>query len=102
MAVSLDGELWERALHGCDNPICASVFVAGDFGLIHRTRGSQWRTWSGWAAAVAAVAGGRSGGRAAVLERRERLVALRAAVRDGWDAEAARDALFGTGVSALW
>jgi hypothetical protein len=106
LAVSLKGEPlqpWERALHGCDNPICARPSAAGDLGLIHLTGGSQRENMERMGRR------GRGGGRrtirrgrAGLLERRERSVALRAAVRDGWDAVAVRDALCGTAQPMLW
>ena len=85
LAVSLRGELlqpWERALHGCDNPICVRVSVAGEVGLLHLTGGSQRENMERMGRR------GRGGGRRPIrrgqgglLERRERSVALRAAVR---------------------
>lgn len=106
LAVSLEGELlqpWEHALHGCDNPICARVSVTGEVGLLHLTGGSQRENMERMGRR------GRGGGRrpirrgrGGVLERRERSVALRAAVRHGWDADAVRDALCGTAHPTLW
>ena len=106
LAASLGGEPlppWERALHGCNNPICVRVSVAGEVGLLHLTGGSQRDNMEQMGRR------GRGGGRrpirrgrGGVLERRERSVALRAAVRDGWDAEAVRDALCGTAHPTLW
>jgi hypothetical protein len=106
LAVSLKGEPlqpWVRALHSCDVPICARVSVAGDIGLLHLTGGSQRDNMERMGRR------GRGGGRRPIrrgeagrLERRERSVALRAAVRDGWDAEAVRVALCGTAHPRLW
>lgn len=106
LAASLDGKPLdprERALHGCDNPICVRVSVAGEVGLLHLTGGSQRENMEQMGRR------GRGGGRrpirrgrGGVLERRERSVALRAAVRDGWDAVEVRDALSGTAHPTLW
>jgi hypothetical protein len=106
LSVSLRGELlqpWQRALHGCDNPICARVSVAGEVGLLHLMTGSQRENmeWMG----RRGRGGGRRPirrGRAGLLERRERSVALRAAVRHGWDSDPVRDALGGLSHPTLW
>ena len=106
LAASLEGELlepWVRALHGCDNPICARVSAAGDVGLIHVIGGSQRENMERMGRM--GRGGGRrpiQRGRAGLLERRERSVALREAVRDGWDAVAVREALCGTAHPTLW
>ena len=72
-----------KALHECDDPLCKRVseaHVAGDLG----------RTPSGRRAAVGG--GGRpiKRGENGRLDRRARSVALRAAVRNGWDGAAGR------------
>ena len=44
LAVSLEGEVlptWERALHGCDVPLCVRVSAPGELGLRHVFAGSQ-------------------------------------------------------------
>ena len=44
LAVSLKGEVlpgWERALHGCDVPLCVRVSEPGELGLRHVFAGSQ-------------------------------------------------------------
>jgi hypothetical protein len=41
LAVSLEGEVlptWERALHGCDVPLCVRVSVPGELALRHCVR----------------------------------------------------------------
>jgi hypothetical protein len=106
LAASLHGEPLdprERAIHGCDNPICVRVSTPGELGLLHVTGGSQRENMEQMGRR------GRGGGRrpirrgrGGVLERRERSVALRAAVRDGWDADAVRDALSGPSHPMLW
>jgi hypothetical protein len=106
LSVSLKGEVllsWERALHGCDVPLCVRVSEPGELGLRHVFAGSQRDNMEQMGRS------GRGGGRlairrggAGVLARRERSVALRAAVRGGWNAEAVADALGGVGEPTLW
>jgi hypothetical protein len=100
LAVSLKGALlepWVFGLHGCDNPICTRVSGADERGLKHLTPGTQRENMERMGRM------GRGGGRRPIqrgrpglLERRERSVALRAAVRGGWDADAVREALSAT------
>ena len=77
------------ALHECDNPICIRV---GDG---HVTAGTQSENMARM------VRMGRGGAQRSLRqgdargERRERSVALREAVRDGWDPEAVEAALLG-------
>ncbi|WP_425437059.1 hypothetical protein [Mycobacterium aquaticum] len=96
-------EPWERALHGCDNPVCVRVSAPGDVGLLHLVAGSQRDNMEMMARS------GRGGGRTVVrrgdhgvAERRARAVALREAVRHGWDAEAVAVALLGSPEPTLW
>jgi len=105
LAVALHGDVlppWERALHGCDVPLCARVSVPGETGRRHVFAGSQRDNMEQMGRS------GRGGGRVAVrqrnagvLARRDRSVALRAAVRNGWDAAAVADAL-AVGHPTLW
>jgi hypothetical protein len=100
LAAALDGvalEPWVRALHGCNNPACMRVSRAGETGLLHVVGGSQRDNMRMMARAR------RGGGRpairtrgAGVAARRARAVALRDAVRYGWDADAVAAALFRT------
>ena len=106
LAVSLNGEVlpaWERALHGCDVPLCVRVSEPGELGLRHVFAGSQRDNMEQMGRS------GRGGGRlairrgdAGVKARRDRSIALRAAVRDGWNAEAVADALAGVTEPTLW
>jgi hypothetical protein len=90
-----------RALHGCDNTVCVRVNRPGETGLLHVVGGSQRDN------VLVMARAGRGGGRtmvrrgqAGLAQRRARAVALREAVRDGWDAEAA--ALLASGEPTLW
>lgn len=106
LAAAQDGvalESWVRALHGCDNTACVRVSRPGDAGLLHVFGGSQRDNMEQMARA------GRGGGRrvvlrrdAGVLARHERAVALRNAVRLGWDADAVAAALLGDPEPTLW
>lgn len=106
LAVSFNGEVlpaWERALHGCDVPLCVRVSEPGELGLRHVFAGSQRDNMEQMGRS------GRGGGRlairrgdAGVKARRDRSIALRAAVRDGWNAEAVADALAGVTEPTLW
>jgi hypothetical protein len=96
LAAAQDGVALEpsvRALHG-DNPICVRVSLPGETGLLHVIGGTQRDNME--------MMGGarRGGGRrvvrrgiAGLAQRRARGVALREAVRDGWDADAVAKAL---------
>ena len=100
LAASLNGAALDpmlRALHGCNNPACVRVSRSGEVGLLHVVSGSQRHNMEMMARA------GRGGGRPAVrrgsaglLARHARAVALRDAVRGGWDADAVRSALLGS------
>lgn len=106
LAASLKGEPlapWVRALHGCDNPACVRVSLPGETGLLHIVGGSQRDNM------VMMARAGRGGGRVPIRRgdnglraRRERAVALREAVRDGWDAAAVAAALLGSNDPTLW
>ena len=106
LAAALDGaalEPWLRALHGCNNPPCVRVSSPGDTGLLHVLAGTQRDNMLMMGRA------GRGGGRVAVRRgdhgvkaRRARAIALREAVRDGWDAEAVAAALLGSPEPTLW
>jgi hypothetical protein len=106
LAAALDGallELWVRALHGCNNTACVRVSSADDTGLLHVVAGTQRDNM------VMMARAGRGGGRVAVRRgdsgvraRRARAVALREAVRDGWDGEAVAAALLGSPEPTLW
>ncbi|WP_346779323.1 hypothetical protein [Mycobacterium camsae] len=96
-------EPWVRALHGCDNPACVRVSPPGERGLLHIVGGSQRDNM------VMMARAGRGGGRVAVRRgdhgvkaRRARAVALREAVRGGWDGEAVQAALLGSADPTLW
>jgi len=106
-AAALDGaplEPWVRALHECcNNTACVRVSSAGETGLLHVVPGSQRDNM------VMMARAGRCGGRVAVRRgdngvkaRRARAVALRDAVRDGWDADAVAAALLGSKEPTLW
>lgn len=106
LAAALRGqalEPWVRALHGCDNPACVRVSLPGQIGLLHIIGGSQRDNMQMMARAR------RGGGRVVVRRgdhgvkaRRARAVALREAVRHGWDAEAVEAALLGSTDPTLW
>ncbi|GLB92989.1 hypothetical protein [Mycobacterium kiyosense] len=106
LAAALEGEPlapWVRALHGCDNPACVRVSLPGEVGLLHIVGGTQRDNM------VMMARAGRGGGRLPIRQggnglraRRERAVALREAVRHGWDAEAVRAALLGSSDPTLW
>jgi len=106
LAAALNGkalEPWVRALHGCDNPACVRVSLPAEMGLRHIIAGSQRDNMLMMARAR------RGGGRVAVRRgdhgvkaRRARAVALREAVRHGWDAEAVEAALLGSTDPTLW
>lgn len=106
LAATLNGgalEPWVRALHGCDNPICVRASQPGELGLLHVIAGSQRDNM------VMMARAGRGGGRVVVRRgdhglnaRRARAVALREAVRHGWDAEAVEAALLGSTDPTLW
>ena len=106
LAAALDGEAlepWVRALHGCNNPPCVRVSSPGDTGLLHVLAGTQRDNMLMMGRA------GRGGGRVAVRRgdhgvkaSRARAIALREAVRDGWDAEAVAAALLGSPEPTLW
>ena len=86
-------------LHECDNPVC--VKIAADGEIEHVVAGSQGDNMDRM------VKMRRGGGRYVVRRgdrrgvRRERSVALREAVRHGWDAEAVEAALLGN-QPTLW
>lgn len=106
LAASLEGRPlapWVRALHGCDNPACVRVSMPGDVGLLHIVGGTQRDNM------VMMARAGRGGGRVPIRQgdnglraRRERAVALREAVRHGWDAAAVSAALLGSNDPTLW
>jgi hypothetical protein len=92
-----------RALHGCNNTACVRVSRPGETGLLHIVSGSQRHNME--MMARARRGGGRPQvlrGRAGLLERRSRAVALRAAVKGGWDGSAVRNALLGSADLTLW
>jgi len=106
LAAAQDGKPLEsgvRALHGCDNPVCVRVSQPGDTGLLHVVGGTQRDNMEMMGRAR------RGGGRpvvrrgiAGLAQRRARAVALRDAVRDGWDAEAVAQALLTLREPTLW
>jgi hypothetical protein len=106
LAAAQDGVALEpsvRALRGCDNPICVRVSLPGETGLLHVIGGTQRDNMEIMGRA------GRGGGRPAVrrgiaglAQRRARAAALRAAVRDGWDADAVAQALLTLREPTLW
>lgn len=106
LAVSLQGaplEPWVYGLHGCDNTSCVRVSTADERGIKHLTQGTQRENMERMGRM--GRGGGRrpiQRGRAGLLERRERAVALREAVRHGWDADAVREALSYPGHPTLW
>ncbi|MGO9034804.1 hypothetical protein [Mycobacterium sp.] len=106
LASAVDGaplEPWVRALDGCNNTVCVCVSSAGETGLLHVVPGSQRDIM------VMMARAGRGGGCVAVRRgdnvvkaRRARAVALRDAVRNGWDADAVAAALLGSKEPTLW
>ncbi|CPR56917.1 Uncharacterised protein [Mycobacteroides abscessus subsp. abscessus] len=87
----LDADVF--ALHDCDNPICVKISPPESVRQ-HVVSGTQSENM------LRMGRGRRGGGRPSIRglgreARRERSVALRDAVRDGWDAEAVREALLG-------
>ncbi|QZH69504.1 hypothetical protein K6L26_30975 (plasmid) [Mycolicibacterium farcinogenes] len=81
------------ALHDCDNPICVKISPPESVRQ-HVVAGTQSENM------LRMGRGRRGGGRPSIRglgreARRERSVALRDAVRDGWNAEAVREALLG-------
>ncbi|MDW5610442.1 hypothetical protein [Mycolicibacterium sp. D5.8-2] len=88
-----------RALHECDVTLCVRVVSAEEIGAgvrAHVVAGTQQENMEQMAAR------GRGGGRPAVIARgaglrarRERALALREAVRSGWDAAAVEAAMLG-------
>lgn len=100
LAVSLKGaplEPWVFGLHGCDLPCCVRVSNPNERGLMHLRPGTQ-RVNIGRVGRMGRGGGRRpiQSGRDGLLERRERSVALRAAVRGGWDAGGVREAISAT------
>ena len=106
LAAALAGkplEPWVRALHGCNNLACVRVSLTDEIGLLHVVAGTQRDNMLMMARA------GRGGGRVAIRRgdngmkaRRARAVALREAVRNGWDAVAVEAALLGSHDPTLW
>lgn len=106
LAASLAGKPlmpWVKALHGCNNTACVRVREPAAMGLLHVCDGSQRQNMEMMGRAR------RGGGRPAVRTgeqgvraRRARAVALRHAVRNGWDAEAVAAALLGSAQPTLW
>ena len=106
LAAALAGkalEPWVRALHGCNNIACVRVSLTDETGLLHVVPGTQRDNMLMMARA------GRGGGRVAIRRgdngvkaRRARAVALREAVRNGWDAAAVEAALLGSHDPTLW
>jgi hypothetical protein len=88
------------ALHECDVPLCVKVAVAGAR-CQHVVAGTQRDNM------VRMARAGRGGGRPLIRRdgrgaRRARSVALRTAVRAGWDAGAVAAALLGSDEPTLW
>jgi hypothetical protein len=99
-------EPWVRALRGGDKPVCVRVSAPGDTGLLHVVdgRGRQPARQHGTHGAGPAQ-GGRTvvrRGQAGLAARRARPVALRDAVRDGWNGDAVANALRVSGDPTLW
>ena len=103
LAVAQAGEPLQgdvRALHECDVTLCVRVVTAEEIrgGVrAHVMAGTQQENMEQMAAR------GRGGGRpkviargAGVRARRDRALALREAVRSGWDADAVEAAMLGT------
>ena len=94
-----------RALHECDVTLCVRVVGAEEIAAgvrAHVTAGTQQENMEQMAAR------GRGGGRPRVIARgaglrarRERALALREAVRSGWDSAAVEAAMLG-GQPRLW
>jgi len=106
LAAAQDGEPLAgsvRALHGCDNTVCVRVSQPGDLGLLHVVGASQRDN-------LKRMGRARRGGVRPVVrrgswglaQRRARAVALRDAVRDGWDADAVAQALLTLREPTLW
>ena len=99
LVAALDGQPLEagvRALHGCNNPACVRVSLAGEMGLLHVLPGTQRDNML--MMGRVAVRRGANG----VPARRARTVALREAVRHGWDAAAVGAAMLGRRDPTLW
>ena len=105
LAAAQDGVALEpsvRALHGCDNTVCVRVSRL-ETGLLHVVGGSQRDNME--MMGRARRGGGRPAvrrGMAGLAQRRARAVALRDAVRDGWDADAVAQALLTLREPTLW
>jgi hypothetical protein len=83
--------------------VCVRVSAPGDIGLLHLVAGSQRDNM------IMMARAGRGGGRplvrrgnAGVAARRARAVALREAVRHGWNGAAVAQALLGGTDPTLW
>lgn len=106
LAAWLDGRVLGpavAALHGCNNPVCARVSAPEETGLLHVVAGTQRDNMR--MMGRARRGGGRPAvrrGDAGVRARRARAVALREAVRHGWDAHAVQAALLGSAEPTLW
>lgn len=109
LALSLDGQTLPgevRALHQCDNPVCVRTVSAGEnpSGVaLHVVAGDQRENMTRMARMK------RGGGRpvivtrgAGVAHRVARALALREAVRYGWDGDAVAAVLLGTDEPTLW
>lgn len=109
LALALNGETLPadvRALHQCDNPVCVRTVNGGDIvsGLaLHVVAGDQRENMTRMARMK------RGGGRptivrrgAGVHERVTRALALREAVRHGWDDQAVAAILLGSSEPTLW
>ncbi|MBU8820321.1 hypothetical protein KL864_31055 [Mycolicibacterium goodii] len=109
LALAMDGMTLPgqvRALHQCDNPVCVRTVSAQDNprGLaLHVVAGDQRENMTRMARMK------RGGGRPAIVrrgagvhERVARALALRDAVRNGWDDEAVARVLLGTDAPTLW
>jgi hypothetical protein len=93
----------QLGLHECDIPLCVRVSLPGEMGQLHVVAGSQRDNM------IRMGRTGRGGGRIAIRRgdlgraaRRARSLALREAVREGWDREAVRAALLGSTEPTLW
>ncbi|MCW2651662.1 MAG: hypothetical protein JWR32_2638 [Mycobacterium sp.] len=90
------------ALHGCDIPLCVRVSLPGELGQLHIVAGSQRDNM------IRMGRMGRGGGRRPIRRRNGRearralSLALREAVRDGWDRDAIQAALLGSTDPTLW
>jgi hypothetical protein len=109
LALSLNGEPLPaevRALHDCDNTVCVRVLNARDGAAgapLHVVSGDQRENL------IRMARMRRGGGRPAIVTRGagvarrvERALALRDAVRDGWDEDAVSAALLGNDNPMLW